>query len=350
MTHPEMPKRSRGRVFIGVAIALATALLSPLLVGFSTTVFVFPVMTVFLFGFGGWIPACAGMLLTVIAFDLYFGLAAALMAAAAFALPAAFLIRGIRWRKPFVLQIKQGIAVQILGVLAALGIAYAFMGTDIVGTLMGQFRAMVEDILPPGLIDYYLNLRYSIDGLPETFTEAQLMQGVLDAARRADYLTGLFQELSDAMTLTLPGLLIGSSCLSALLGVAWGNKAFDKGGTHRTYVPVSMWYTPWTLTVGLLATMLVCYLLNLAGLPGAEVATLALETLLMLAFRIQAAISLERNLARAGMKPGWRVVLIVAAEILLASYIPYYGAASALFGSTGAMRQIAALRARKKDK
>ena len=45
-----------------------------------------------------------------------------------------------------------------------------------------------------------------------------------------------------------------------------------------------------------------------------------------------------------------RVVLIVAAEILLASYIPYYGAASALFGSTGAMRQIAALRARKKDK
>ena len=114
MTHPEMPKRSRGRVFIGVAIALAMALLSPLLVGFSTTVFVFPVITVFLFGFGGWIPACAGMLLTVIAFDLYFGLEAALMAAAAFALPAAFLIRGIRWRKPFVLQIKQGIAVQIL--------------------------------------------------------------------------------------------------------------------------------------------------------------------------------------------------------------------------------------------
>lgn len=108
MTHPEMPKRSRGRVFIGVAIALGHVLLSPLLVGFSTTVFVFPVITVFLFGFGGWIPACAGMLLTVIAFDLYFGLAAALMAAAAFALPTAFLIRGIRWRKPFVLQIKPG--------------------------------------------------------------------------------------------------------------------------------------------------------------------------------------------------------------------------------------------------
>lgn len=350
MTHPEMPKRSRGRIVIGVVIALAMALLSPLLAGASTTVFVFPVITAFLFGFGGWIPACAGMLLMAIAFDLYFGIEVCLMAIVAFVLPAAFLIRGIYWRKPFVLQLKQGIAVQILGVLAALGIAYAFMGKDIVGTLMGQFRAMAEQLLPPGLIDYYLNLRYSIDGVPETFTEAQLMQGVLDAARRADYLSGLFQELSDALTLTLPGLLIGSSCLSALLGAAWGNKAFDRGSTHRTYVPVSMWYTPWTLTVGLLATMLICYVLNLAGLTGAEVATLALETLLMLTFRIQAAISMERNLARAGMKPGWRVVLIVAAELLLASYVPYYGAASALFGSTGAMRQIAALRARKKDK
>lgn len=344
MNRPEVPLYKKSRIIIGLVIALASALAAPLLAGFSTTVMVYTVLNTFLYGFGGIIPAAAGILLSVAAFGVYFGVPGAVIAALGYALPSVFIIRNLRWRIPFFKQIAMAIIAQIAGVLAALAAAYAFIGADIIGAIVETFRSMI-DMLSPGFVDYILDMIYSIEDVPEAFTESQLINGVLTESRRAEYIDGYLNEISAVLRLTMPGMLLSASALTGILAAAWPAKMIDrKLPVEGAYIPMARWFTPWQISVGLIGMWVVTWLITLVGVNGGDVMQLTMQALLFITLRIQASISLERRLSPR-VKPALRVLIIIGAQLILTRFVVYYGAFSALFGTTGAAAQIQLLRA-----
>lgn len=350
MTHPEIPKYKTSRVIVGIIIAIASAVLSPLLTGFCTTLISFTVINAFLYGFGGMVPAAAGMLLDVLAFGIYFGLEGALIAAIAFVLPSAFIVRNLRWRVPFFKMLAQSIAVQVLCVLAALAAGYILIGADLIGALIEALRSLF-DMIYPGAVDFVLSRVYDIEAVPDTLTQQQLVNGVLDEARRAAYLDGYLNEISASLRLTLPGYLLSASCLTGVLAAAWPAKMINKRlPVNGAYVSSARWYTPWRISLGLLGGWVIVWLLTVLGLENGDSVQLAFQALLFLVLRVQAAVSLERRLTQMNMRAGLRVFIIVVAELIFGEFVIYYGAFSALFGSTGAANQLRALRADKDNK
>lgn len=350
MTRPESPKYKTSRIVVGVIIAIASAVLSPLLTGFCTTLISFTVINAFLYGFGGMIPAAAGMLLDVLAFGTYFGIKGALVAALAFVLPSAFIIRNLRWRVPFFKMMAQSIAAQVLGVFAALAAAYLFVGADLIGTLIETLRSLF-DMVYPGAMDFVLSKVYDIESVPDTLTQEQLVTGVLGEARRATYLDGYLKEISASLRLTLPGYLLSASCLTGVLATAWPAKMINQRlPMNGAYVSLARWYTPWRVSLGLLGGWMVTWLLTVLGLEAGDSVQLAFQALLFLVLRVQAAASLERRLIQFNVRAGLRAFIIVVSELVFGEFVIYYGAFSALFGSTGAASQLSARRADKDDK
>ena len=348
MNRPQSPAYKKSRVIVGVVIAVASTLLTPLLAGLCTTVMGFTVLSTFLYAFGGIIPAAVSMLLNVAAFGILFDVPGALVACLGFTLPSAYIIRNLRWRIPFPKLAASAIGAQILGTLAALAAAYAFIGSDIIGALSGLIRDLL-DMLPLGFTDYLLDMMYGIESVPETLTEIQLAEGILTAERRAMFLDAYVTDISANLRLVLPGELLAASCLTGVVASAWPAKLMDRRApVTGAYIPMARWFTPMTISLGLLATFIVTWLLSLTGFKGGDAAQVTVQALLYLVLRIQAAVSVERRMKRQNMHPALRVTVILMLEIVLTELAIYYGAFSAMFGTTGAAIQMQAARMRNK--
>lgn len=341
MNRPEIPKYKAYRVIAGVIIAIAAALLSPLLVSLSTTVIAFTVINAILFSFSGMKVAVFSILLDVMAFGIVFGTPGALVAMLGVALPSAVIIRNVYWRRNFFTQITSAITANIVGILGALVAARIFVGTDLIGALVEKMRSLIE-MLEPGVIDYILDLLYKIEDVPDKLSEVQLAEGVLDAARRANYLDGYAATMSASLRLMMPGFLMSSACLTGILGAAFSAKIMDKRlSMPGAYIRLGRWYTPWWVSVGVLATWAVAWLLTKLGLNGGDAIQLTLQQLMTLVFRVQAVISMERRTIQMNMRPVFRTILIIGFQLLVpVEFVIYYGAFSALFGITGASVQL----------
>lgn len=346
MTQPAIPIYKTSRKIAGVAIAVGAAIATPFLAGFCS-VLIFPTLVcALLYAFGGMVPAAAAMLTQVMAFGLLGGIPGGIIAAAGIVLPAAYTIRSLRFRMPFFKLLTHTVAAQMLGIVAALTAARLYFGADLVGQLAELFRTSFEMFLTPGSIDYLLDMFFDIEAVPEVLTTQQLMDGILTPELRADYLTTFVGQISATLRLTLPGMLLSASLLTGILTAAWPAKIIDRRiNVPHAYVKLARWYTPWQVSVGLLATWAIAWILEALGMNGGDVLYLTLQSLLLMVFRIQAAISLERRLTRGNVQPALRVLIIIGAMLLVPSiFLMYYGAFSAFFGSTGAMLQIRILR------
>lgn len=351
MTQASIPAYPRSRIILGCVFAVAAALATPFLAGFITTIIFPTIICTLLYGFGGLVPAALSMLLQVFVFGFIGGIEFGVIAALAIALPAAFIIREVRLRVPFFKMLSHSLAAQLLGILAALVAARIFYGADIIGNVAVMMRSMFETFLTPGFIDYMLDMVFDIDAVPDTLTEIQLFEGVLTAERRAEYLDGFVAQISATLRLTLPGTLLSACCLSGIIAAAWPAKLIDRRAyLSGAYVKLARWYTPWWISLGLIATWTVTWILEALGVNGADVMYLAVQALLLMAFRIQAAISLERRFTQLNMKPALRIFFILGLQLLMpADFVMFYGAFSALFGTTGASLQIRILRGKNKN-
>lgn len=349
MNRPELPKNKPSRVVAGIIIAVAAALLSPLLASMSLTVIAFTIINAILFSFSGLKIAVFSMLLDVLAFGMVFGAPGAVVAMLGTALPTAVIIRGVYWRRNFFTQITHSVAANVLGIVGALLAARIFVGTDIIGALVEKMRTFME-MLEPGVIDYILDLLYDIEGVPELFSEQQLIDGVLDASRRANYLDGYTAAMSASLRLTMPGSLLSSACLTGIIATAFSAKIMDRRiSMPGSYIRLGRWYTPWWISVGILITWAVAWLLTQLGLSGGDAMQLTLQQLMTLVFRVQAAISMERRFIQFNMRPVLRTILIIVFQLFVPiEFVIYYGAFSALFGTTGASVQLQARRMGKK--
>lgn len=350
MNRPPLPEYRMSRKILGCAMGVSFALLTPVGLGLCAAVFPFPVLTAFLYAFGGIVPAAVSLLCNVAAFGFYYGWQAGLCFAIAFTLPSAIVIRGLSWRVPFGKQLRQALISQIVCIVLALACAYLLAGGQLIEVLLGKLRELTEPFA--GGVDYVLGQLYGIEGMPSAPSVEQLADGLLSQEQRAYYLDVLFSDLESALALYSPGYLLGASVITSVLAVAWPSRIIHrkmKEDEHPAYVPLARWFLPWNVSLGLLLMLLVSCVLYALGVSGCDIVCLTLQLILMAAFRVQAAAALERLFTQLHWKPWLRALIIALVMVLAGQYAFYYGAFSALFGSAGAFRQIRAQRANHKD-
>lgn len=340
LAQPESPRVKTSRVVVGFLVAIAMGLVSPYL----AVVPVLPVLIAFLYAYAGLAPAAACAGLSLGAYAISFGLTGMLMGLAAYVVPGLLIVRGIRMRLPFFRQIVEGIAALAFGVVAALAIAYVALGSDLIGAASEGMRSTVESVekVYPGLIDMIAAYTYEIPGAPESVTSEILINGFLTATQRASYVDALMSDMQAALALTLPGYLLSMAALAGVVAVAWPGyvRRNDPETDETNYVPLARWYTPYRLSLGMLATLGVAYLLSWQEVKGGNTVYMTVRSILFVVFMIQAAASIERRMQNFGAKTWLRVVVILLVELLFSDFAVYYGGASALIGSTGAVRQL----------
>jgi hypothetical protein len=345
LAQPESPRRKASHAVAGFAVALVMGFMAPYLAAVPLV----PVIIAFLYAYAGLVPAAACGAFALGAYALSYGSMGMLMGFVAHIAPAVLIVRGIRARIPFHRQIVLAVASLAAGTVAALVIAYAAVGSNIIGALAETMREALESMAKvyPGFVDVLAARTYAIPAAPESITTEILLNGFLSAAQRANYVDALLNDMQTTLALALPGYLLSMSVLAGVLAVAW--PGYVKRGEPETndinYVPLARWYTPYRFSLGMLATLAVAFLLYAQRVQGGDTLFTTIRTILSVVFMIQAASSIERRMQIFGARTWLRVVVILLIEILFGDLAIYYGGASALIGSCGAVKQLMEKRA-----
>ena len=340
MNQANRPAHSFLRTGAGILAGLLAAILAPVLLATSSVLFIYPVLAMVIYAFAGAGAAICAIAVNILAFDLYLGIPGVIVSVAAFAMPSAVMIRSAKWRRSMRDQLRSAIAAQVAGILAALIALRLYIGTDLIDVFVSMLREYMAQV-PPELLDAVL-VRFFNGGMLNVGANSQELVGaILTQTQRADYLDAFAIQIKNSLALTMPGMLLSSAAVTGIMGTLLANYMLRKEqGREMCYLPVSRWFTPWQVSLGLIVMLGAAYLLYSFGLKGADAVYMTLLTLLRTAFMIQAAISLERHLQALGRR-GWvRVLLIAAMLIFIPTAAVIYGGISAMFGVHGAFKQL----------
>ncbi|MBR1820082.1 MAG: hypothetical protein IJ769_00515, partial [Clostridia bacterium] len=269
------------------------------------------------------------------------GGAAMFMLLLAAVLPALYVSRGVALKRPFFEQLRAGIAVYAAGLVGAMLVASASFGGSMVAKfvdiLRGEFTRMPDAALQP-FVDA-LNSAMSLygAGVNELYT--------VDMYRAQ--LSGILDLMQQTYAQALPGTLLSGALLSGVLSVLWGNWTVARQGraTNDSFVGLSGWFLPAQITFGMLALWLLGFIIAASGYAAGPTVYATARMLAGACFAIQALCAMDRRMLRAGRELSRRRLLIgilaVAALIIsdFAMVLAIVGAASALFGSHGAVRR-----------
>lgn len=343
--------RKKSHIVVGLVIAFGMALFLPVIMGLSTVIFAYPVMLVFLYVFSGMGVAIGAVCVMLLSASLYFGMPGMFMTLSAFALPAVVMIRCARWGRPFWAQMRAAIIAQILGVVGALAIAYAYVGGDIIKALVDYLMGFIKRF-PPGVTDVFLSMLYGIEDVPSAYTAQQLTTGFLTEELRLEYLDMLAVGMNNLLALQLPGTLLTASALTGIFSTTWGNymlrgKAIS--GEAPRYVSPGLWALPYQLVFGLTGATIAAYAIYSAGVGGGNAVFVTIHMILLFAFKVQAVASFERRFAASGMKKWLRALLIILGLLMLSWFFEVYGGLSTLLGTHSVGIQIRKSRSGRKD-
>lgn len=340
----QVTHRPGGKTVGSVVLGIIVGALLPIVALFQISMLVPTLMlggifAAFLYARSGW--AGPGALLAAAlassAFLLDGTLTLILLAAAL--LPALAIIRGIGQKAPFFEQLLNGIVAFVVGLLAAMFIAYAAYGggmvTQFIDLLRTQYAQMPDSALQPLVEWANAMLPASVGG--EAITVAYFRS----------QLSGLLDLMQQTYARMLPGALLSGALLSGVIAVLWGNWTLARRGmaTNESFVGMSGWFLPSQVSVGAVALWAVGLIIMSVNPESGETVYLTIAQTVGAAFAVQAFSALDRRMIRVGRQLGRRrllITLLAVAALLLrgfASMLAYVGAASALFGSHGAIKR-----------
>ena len=137
-----------------------------------------------------------------------------------------------------------------------------------------------------------------------------------------------------------------SVCMIALLVVLWGNWSMARQGTatNESFVGMSGWFLPAQLSFGMMGLWLVVLILMYGGYASGATVYMTIGQAVGAVFAVQFLCALDRRMMRGGSGLSGRRVMIVLLSVAalifrsLGTFMAYVGAASALFGSHGAIK------------
>ena len=160
-------------------------------------------------------------------------------------------------------------------------------------------------------------------------------------------LSGVLDLMQQTYAEIVPGALLSGAILSGILSVLWANWTMARRGmaSNESFIGMSGWFLPSQLTLGAVGLWAVGLILMATGSANGTTVYMTIAQSVGALFAVQALCALDRRLLRADRPLNRRRLLIgllaVAAMLLrgLGSALAYIGAASALAGSHGAIRQ-----------
>ena len=289
---------------------------------------------------GGMIPAAVLGAVALAGIMAGLGPVLTLIAAVMWGLPAVVMIRGIRRKGPFFRQMFRGVAVCMACVIAAVLLAGALFGGNMIEKAVDFVRLAFEqqqDVL-------WASVQEMLGGAGSGVTQADFAGAYYDALN----LMEAYYEYN-----LLANLLTGAA-MTGVIGVLWGNWLAARRGevTPDSFRGLGEWYLPSNLTLGLLLMLLLSAVLKGTSFAGGTAVWMIVSGLARLAFVIQALAAIDRRLKAKGSARGRRtamVVLVIVAGTLSGEWFfgldlfgiaAIAGCASALFGRRGAARPI----------
>ena len=289
----------------------------------------------------GWIPVGALAVAAALSAIFLMGGTIALVLLVASLAPSVMVVLGARGKKPFFEQMNAGVIAFVGGLLAAMLIAYAAYGGGMVAKFVDLLRAeynrMPDTALQP-MVDT-VNTMLSAAGQGQ-------VRAMTVASFRAQ-LSGVLDLMQQTYAQMMPGALLSGVILSGMLAVLWANWTMARRGmaTSASFVGMSGWFMPARLTFGAVGLWAVGLILLVSGNANGATVYMTITQAVGAAFAVQALCALDRRMLRADRPLSRRRLLIgllaVAALLVrgLGAALAWVGAASALAGSHGALRQ-----------
>ena len=342
-----MENRSSGkRILAMVLAALFGVCASGLSMGislmaafFSMIALIAPMLSMFLYGFGG-IQAAAAMLITM-EIGSYFagGITWTLTLFLAAAIPAATMIYFSAKGAPFFRQIRYALAAQALGLVAVLALMYLHFGADL-GTVLADY------------------VRDAFSGLDAEMTEAvaSIFRNIYQQAGltlpedSAELLSQMAAQYEQTVKVLLPVLMVSVVGVNGGIGVLWGNYLRARHGEANVkYVAMSGWRLPARTVAGLLFTLIATYALASTGNADWLMVNSVFLAIGMLAAQVQACASILSRLRLTGMSAKKRAIFFVLMLLFLNVVgLVAYGVLSAFIGSKGLITTVLKARVEKK--
>ena len=339
MAELNAPRRTGGRLAAGVLFAVLIGLASQYMLVLSPIVFLAPVLTALLYAYAGQMPtllACVAQLGMAYA---AFGPEMAVLEFLLLAVPLLLTLWMLRPGGPALSEaLRRTIPIWLLCAALAAAAARYLTGVDLADYVAGLFRRELE-AMPPAAADTFLSLFYGTE-MPAALNLFTYTFGFIDPVERARSIASLAEALRNMLALNMTGMLLASAALTALMATALPLRRLVREGALESvrWTPLGAWRLPSSLAVvAALAYIAALVLFQVSPVSQALSVGVALQMLAILAFRVQALGSLERNLGAWGMRRGTRRAMAVLVLVLppFSQLAVYYGMFSALFGPSG---------------
>ena len=335
---------SGGRLALGIVLAVALGLLTPLLLALEAC-FLMPVLVlsgvlmIFLYGYAGRVPAWLYMTVQLGATAALFNSTFMWMTMAAGTFPAILAMRGIITKRPFFEQLIMDVGLYLAGLVVAVLIVYTAYGGNIIGRavdgLTEQFKHMPDLWFQP-----------FVDAINRAFSAGET-QGIspIDIADYRTRVLAMLQLVGETYERVLPGNLLAGSMMSGVVTVLWGNWLMARRGmaTSESFIGMERWFLPRWATLELLLLWIIAYFISESEYASGEAVYMAAYAIVSTAFMFQGLAAINRFCYRRSMTDRKRRVLTVLGLVfgmvfkLFNSFLFILGALSALFGSHGSI-------------
>ena len=325
---------SKGRLIAGCVAGVACGLALPLLSLFSAWALPVSVIFAILWVWAGWPSVLVGAISIALtgARFLGWGFSAAMLV---LTLPGVLAGALTGLRKPFYRAVGISAAVQLAALLLVTVSAWLFFRQNLVDVITGAIEEMIAGI--PLARQHFFVLQLGQMGFFGDSTGINFSNAILTDAQLKDRIDQILYMINVGLKQTLPAYVVATSAVTGALsytGAAWVR--VRRGDDPAVpFVRPASWRLNANLIVGPPLMAVVFMGLSWLGLSGADAGYVAMVYIAQLLYTLQAVGALERRMKTAGVGPGRRGALIVAAMLIGYRIMPFLGMYSALFGSQG---------------
>ncbi len=328
-----MRRPSVGTVVAASLLGLLAGLIQPLMLSASVLFVTGSVIAPVLYAWAGITPALIFLAVSAGCLNHLFGAGVAAAGLLLFGVPSVAAIALMARRSPYFVRMRAVIGAQLGAMLALILILYAGLGRDLADVVVEWLTAQADG-MPPQFVALMLQ-QFAYSGALSQELTSQVLSGTLTAAQQLEALHGVFNTLGDVLRLTLPARLVSSGLVTGIFATLLPGKICSRRGDDLEYVPVSGWFIPKQLSVGLLVCLATALILHWTKVDGSESVLNAILTAAGVAFEAAGAASLSRSLKERGRGMAFRVALIGLGLLLIGQMIMLIGVMSILFGRRG---------------
>ena len=334
------------RVILLTLLALVLGALQPVVIALNMALCLAPILILLMFAWGGWVPAAAMSLTTVIsialAAPLSYGVSGALAGAAAFVvlvLPAAAGVWMLHKRMPFFRRMTAQIIAQTAALLAFMMVIYLGLKVDLVDMITAWIMDTVH-YMPSELLTAMIE-NFAMSGMLTQESIESVTSGFVTWADVNQVFEQALDTMNYQMKMSMPTMMLTSGLLTGILTTLLPSAIMNRRGEepkvdHR---PVYTWHLPSRVVVGVIVCSVTGIVLQIMEVSGSQGVTIVFTSLGSTLFLIQGIAALNRRFRETGMRPGPRRALITATVLITSNFLSMIGAMSALFGRKGAVTE-----------